>query len=107
MRWLSILLSCLLICCFACTQEKLTVIADSNCPLIAGKEIYQEDQRPCNYNAVYSFKGEIYTHCICCLCNKWAPPVNCAGVPLCSEYSDSCWNEFQEKATYLYAIEAL
>jgi len=77
-----------------------------DCALIVDAEILPEDELPCNYNAVYRFKGEIYTHCVCCLCNKWAPPVNCDGQALC-EFPEGCWNEFQEKAAYLFAIEEL
>ena len=104
MKLLSILFTCLLLCCFACSKEKINARTTTDCPLIADVQVIPEDEIPCNYNSVYRYKGELYTHCYCCLCNKWAPPVNCEGKPLC-RFPDSCWDEFQEKAEYLFAIE--
>jgi len=76
------------------------------CPVIAEAKILDKDDLPCNYNAVYSFKGEIYTHCVCCACFKWDPPVNCEGQTLCESQGD-CWTEFLEEAQYLFAVEEL
>lgn len=71
-----------------------------------GAKILAEDELPCNYNKVYRFNGIIYTHCVCCLCNKWAPPLNCEGQPLC-DFPNDCWEDFKENATYLFSIEEL
>lgn len=106
MKILSIFLSCLIVCCLACSKVKLATTLAPNCPLIANAKIIPEDQLPCDYNVVYSFKGEIYTYCVCCSCFKWAPPINCEGLPLC-ERRNGCWEEFQENAEYLFSIELL
>lgn len=106
MKLVSIFFSCLILCCFACNEEELVAEVATECPLIANAKILQDDQLPCNYNVVYRFEGKLYTHCVCCLCLKWVPPLNCAGEPLC-EVADECWKEFQEKAEYLFSIEEL
>ncbi len=90
----------------SCSKEQLANRAVVDCKVIAGAKILPEDDLPCSYNMVYSYRGELYTHCVCCACFRWIPPVNCEGEVLC-EFPDDCWREFLEEAEYLYAIEEI
>lgn len=103
MKLLLTLFSCLLLCLCACNKEKINERAGVDCSLITNAQIIPEDEIPCNYTAVYRYEGEIYTHCVCCACLKWQPPMNCNGEILC-QHPQGCWEEFQEKAEYLFAI---
>lgn len=95
-----------MLCCFACKKDKGNVRIAADCSIISDAEILEEDQLPCNYNAVYEYNGEIYTRCVCCLCSKFAMPINCEGQVLCT-LTEDCLTEFEEKAKYLFSVEEL
>lgn len=106
MRLLFLLFFILILSTLGCSKEQLNSRTIVDCPSIAEAKILPQDDLPCSYTMVYSFKGEIYTRCVCCVCFKWAQPIDCEGQVLC-ELPDDCWEEFQAAAEYLYAVEEI
>ncbi|MEM1328016.1 MAG: hypothetical protein AAGI23_18800 [Bacteroidota bacterium] len=88
---------------FVTACEKETILDD--CFLQEGFSKVESEDLPCNYTAVYRYEGELYAIFNCCLCNGFFPPTNCEGEALCTvDSSPDCFQDFYDRATYLYAI---
>jgi len=105
MRLLTILFSCLILTCFACSQNQDINAVFTDCATLADTQILPEAEKSttCIYFEVYRYRTAIYMLCNCCVCDKAPMAINCAGASLC-DLSENCMIDFYAEADYLFSV---
>ncbi len=96
--------------CSNSSQESSECILWSEWKWVNEKEALET----CNHFLIYEYRGQPYSVCECCTCDKLGPPVNCDGESVCpfdpfdldvAAYSQ-CLAEFYEEAEFhFYMVE--
>lgn len=89
-------------------SDKDAIELFAECDFIKDEQILskEEAEMACIRNDVYSFRGNLYTVCSCCLCNKVPSIQDCNGEQLCTDFNADCTNEFFEKAEYQFSLKS-
>jgi len=108
-----LLLSSLIVALNGCSnssQEAVECILWSEWKLVSEKKALET----CSHFLIYEYRGQVYTVCECCTCDKLGPPINCDGESVCpfdpfdldvDEYSQ-CLVQFYEEAEFkFYMVE--
>jgi len=87
--------------CLSCSEDDQMIIDD--CQSINGLTILSQNEvdTTCSYNLVYQYKSEIYTTCVCCVCDKIHMAFDCNNEPLCA-FDENCMNDFDRNARFLF-----
>jgi len=90
----------------ACSDDETNLNTIRDCESIKNATILTEEEKQstCVYNEVYRYNSEIYTLCVCCVCDKAALVIDCEENPFC-HLSASCLEEFYQNAEYLFSVE--
>lgn len=74
----------------------------------------KEALETCSHFMIYEYRGQAYTVCECCTCDKLGPPINCDGESVCpfdpfdldvEDYSECLAAFFEEAELRVYMIE--
>lgn len=95
-----ILLLAILIC-LSCSKDEQMIIDD--CQAINGLTIISQSEVDtlCSYNLVYQYQSEIFTTCVCCVCDKIFMAFDCNNEPLC-DFDENCMQDFDRNAQFLF-----
>jgi len=99
-----LVISTLCFICIACVKTTPEVIDLVVCDRFEDwKVISEEDQSvTCSYEQIYIYKGEYYSVCECCVCDKVPMAVGCDGEFLC-KLGEDCMKDFFIEAEYQYS----
>lgn len=106
MRHSLIYLLSLFLVFLSCSKKQEVTPTIENCQSLLDAKVLTLEERAntCIYIDVFSYQGNLYTICECCVCDKVYQALDCNGEDL-FKTSPNVIQDFQKNAEYLFSVE--